>query len=245
MAKRPSSLEPVEEKLARVLGGPVGATRGVLHVAAVDAGDDVLRIRPDTPKSELDLFLLETARTRADAIVTTGRILREEPGVTHESRGRASDPYLVVLTSGRDLDPAHPALAARVRPVIFTAADRADALLRALPDRVRVVADDNPDIRRAVAFARDELAAGCVSIEAGPSSALPLYGEPPAVDELWLSRVLAPVAPHLRGGAFLTASKLDALLPLASRAEHDQESGRWRFERRVRQRGGSSIEELR
>ena len=59
---------------------PVDA--GVLHVVATwfdGESHRVIRITPRSPKSETDFFVLNLARARADAIITTGRILRDEP----------------------------------------------------------------------------------------------------------------------------------------------------------------------
>ena len=53
---------------------------GVLHVAAVWAERPdrltVLEITAQTPKSDDDAFALSLARARADAVLTTGAILR-------------------------------------------------------------------------------------------------------------------------------------------------------------------------
>ena len=75
-------------------GAVPGMEKGALHVAAVwrPAGGDrnvVLRISDQTPSSEVDFLLLNLARARAEAIVTTGRILHEEPGVVHDLQGPA------------------------------------------------------------------------------------------------------------------------------------------------------------
>ena len=242
----------VEYKLEKVLGGAAPTASLVLHVAALSATGEVLRIQHDTPRSEFDFFLLNAARARSDAILTTGRILREEPELQHEIQGTLEDveallgwregalrksepPFLIVLSSGRDLDPRHPAFAAITRPVVYTAEERVAALRRSLPGEVMVVGDTAPSLRRALAFARSELGAQAVSIEAGPSTALSLYDDPIQIDELWLSEYLDTEVPAaLRGSRFLAPSVLDSLLPTRSSAEHAQASGRWRFTRRSR-----------
>jgi len=43
-----------------------------------------VRVGPHAPRSETDGFALALARARADVIVTTGQILRDEPGLQHE-----------------------------------------------------------------------------------------------------------------------------------------------------------------
>ena len=242
----------VEHKLEKVLGGAVPAASLVLHVAALSAAGEVLRIQHDTPRSELDFFLLNAARARSDAILTTGRILREEPELRHEIQGAPEDveallgwregalrkgepPFLIVLSSGRDLDPRHPAFATSTRPVVYTAEARVMALRRTLPGEVMVVGDTAPSLRRALAFTRSQLGAQTISVEAGPSTALSLYDDPLQIDELWLSEYLeAEVPATLLGARFLAPSALDSLLPTRSRAEHAQASGRWRFTRRSR-----------
>ncbi|MCP5056231.1 MAG: hypothetical protein GY937_05825 [bacterium] len=242
----------VEHKLENVLGGAVPVASLVLHVAALSAAGEVLRIQHDAPRSEFDFFLLNAARARSDAILTTGRILREEPEVRHEIQGAPKDvealtgwrevalrksepPFLIVLSSGRDLDPHHPAFAASPRPVVFTAEARVTELRRSLPGEVVVVGDTAPSLRRALAFTRSELGAQAVSIEAGPSTALSLYDDPLQIDELWLSEYLeANVSASVRGPRFLAPNVLDSLLATRSRAEHTQTSGRWRFTRRSR-----------
>ncbi|MBW2244727.1 MAG: hypothetical protein JRH01_22325 [Deltaproteobacteria bacterium] len=242
----------VEEKLEEVLGGAAPAAASVLHVAALSAAGEVLRIQHDTPRSEFDFFLLNASRARSDAILTTGRILREEPELQHEIQGAPDDvealldwrkrdlrkdepPFLIVLSSGRDIDPHHPAFAASTRAVLYTAEARVATLRRALPGEVKVFGDPTPSLRRALAFTRKELGAQAVSIEAGPSTALSLYDDPLQIDELWLSEYLEEeLADGLRGPRFLASSALDSLLPTRSRMEHAQASGRWRFTRRSR-----------
>ena len=47
----------------------------------------VIAIGEEAPKSPTDLFILNLARSRADAVVTTGNLLRTEPRLTHLIEG--------------------------------------------------------------------------------------------------------------------------------------------------------------
>jgi riboflavin biosynthesis pyrimidine reductase len=244
--------------LGRELLGDDPARAGrVLHVASVwrDAGGAarVLRIGPRTPKSRHDAFLLALARARAEAIVTTGRILREEPALTHGLLGppalRAAlaawrrerlvlglDPWLLVLSSGRSLDPAHPAFHAPLRPLLFVPATAATGLRERFAETdVRVVSLPAPDVRLALDHLR-RLGAKRVTLEAGPSTARALYAEPVRVDELWLAAYEgarpddAVIGEPLPDDATLAAALPRASPPVA----RDEPSGRWSFLRRWR-----------
>jgi riboflavin biosynthesis pyrimidine reductase len=237
------------------LGAVPGEEEGVLHVAAVWRPPDedrhlVLRIRDDTPRSAIDFLFLSLARARAEAIVTTGRILREEPAVTHDLQGgpgavRAlhawrrelglvDPPWLVVLTGGQGLDPGHPAFHAWARPVVFCPAAAADDVRRRVRGtEIEVVADDAPGLRAAIAHLREQRGVRRISIEAGPSTAAAAYASPVAIDELLLS---------IYGGAALPAALLGGELPgravleralgrLRSSFSAVEASGRWTFER--------------
>jgi riboflavin biosynthesis pyrimidine reductase len=119
-------LRETEERIRAIYGDVLTDTPGVLHVASVwcdGAGDYfALRIGAGTPRSATDVFSLALARARCDAIVTTGRILREEPGLRHalpvalahwrrERLAKTHAPVSVVLTRRSDLDLAHPLVA--------------------------------------------------------------------------------------------------------------------------------------
>ncbi len=226
---------------------------GVLHVTAVwrapEGGLVTLKILPETPKSATDARALSLARARADAIVTSGRILREEPTLTHathgpeaeraglaawrrERLGRASPARSVVLSSGRDLDPAHPLFRAAVDPVVFTGEEGARNLKGG---GVGVVGHPEPSLRAAIDWLQDQGLRN-VSIEVGPTTALGLYREPFRVDELMLSIFEErDLAPPVRGAPFLDPTDLEAHLRRAAPPAAVREpSGLWRFERHVR-----------
>ena len=69
---------------------------GVIHPTAQwRAPDDryvTLRLNADTPTSRHDRFALNLSRARADALITTGKILREEPGLDTDLIGGGPDP---------------------------------------------------------------------------------------------------------------------------------------------------------
>jgi riboflavin biosynthesis pyrimidine reductase len=247
--------------LGRELLGDDPARAGrVLHVASVwrDASGvaRVLRIGPATPRSRHDVFLLSLARARAEAIVSTGRILSEEPALTHGLRGPpelraalaawrrerlvlAHDPWLLVLSSGRSLDPLHPAFHARLRPLLFVPSAAAAGLRERFADTdVRVVSVPRPSARLALDHLR-RLGARRITIEAGPSTARALYDDPARIDELWLATYAGPAPPpELVGEPFAEEARLRAVLPEASEpVVRDEASGPWRFERRWRAPG--------
>jgi riboflavin biosynthesis pyrimidine reductase len=246
--------------LARFLGERFGAVpgeeAGVLHVAAVwrPPGEDrhvVLRICDQTPRSDLDFLLLNLARARAEAIVTTGRILRQEPGVTHDLQGSpgvrralgawrrdvlglAEPPWLLVLTSGRDLDPRHPAFRAWARPIILCPASSVTEVRgRTAGTRIQVAGTADPGIRAALDHLQAERGARRISIEAGPSTARAAYDDPARIDELLLSVfAAAAIPPAVAGGELPPRREIERILgPPRAAFTLDEPSGRWRYER--------------
>jgi riboflavin biosynthesis pyrimidine reductase len=240
-----------------LLGEDPALTERVLHVVSVWRGDDgpprVLRIGPKTPKSQHDRFLLALSRARAEAIVTTGRILREEPALTHgpigpaplraaltawrrERLGLMEPPWLVVLSSGRDLDPTHPAFHGPTRALLFVP-DGAAAGLRArfVDTAAHVASVASPSIRLALDHLRG-LGANRITIEAGPTSTRALYDPPAAVDELWRATYLGRRPdPAVIGEPFAEDERCEAALPYGSEpARCEEPSGAWSFERRSR-----------
>ncbi len=230
---------------------PVDA--GVVHVVSTwfdGESHRVIRITPDSPKSETDFFILNLARARADAIITTGRILRDEPDLEYtlpvawadsltawrrEALGRTSPPRVVVLTSGHGIDPDHPTFHSWAAPVVVTSPDAARALRRDLPSRVEVIGLESTAVREVVAWCRAD-AARTISIEAGPSTAGALYAEPAMVDEMSWSEFCAPDLPDdLRGGVAFSRSPDPGLFRrTAPSVTRDEMSGSWRFSRLVR-----------
>lgn len=246
----------IEAELGRIYGAGVADATGVVHVTAVwQAGPDhlvTIAIGDGAPPSERDLFVLQAARARADAIVTTGRTLRAEPALRfdlesapqrrwtpalaawrREHLGKTEPPLLLVLTSGSDLPLAHPALHGASAPLVFTSHQGA----RDLPETpLHILSVDEPDIRAAIAHLR--IACGCrtVLIEAGPSATAALYQPPVAVDELLLSVFQGPALPvHARARDFVAPAHIRACLPHVSPGYAAQEaSGPWQLWRFTR-----------
>jgi len=207
----PRSLETAEEvaELARSLWGELPAAEGVVHVTAL-AGPpgaplselSTLAIDAHSPKSDYDAFALCFARAGADAIVITGQILRDEPQLHYSlgglglpeapllayrrSTGRRAPPELYILTSGRGLEPEHPALHGwpRAHLVVPRGARLPEAELRCLG--VVIERERRPDPRALVRRLRSE-GARRVLVEVGPSTSRALYEAPALVDELLLS----------------------------------------------------------
>ncbi len=230
---------------------------GVLHVTAVHQRRDVyetLKIRPETPKCAHDFFVLNLARARADAIVTTGKILREERDLEHrlQGPGRVADaltawrqeilgkrrpPVTLVLTSGRRLDLGHPVFKAWTRPVIYTGRQGQWRLESQAADHgVEVVGVEEPSVRGAIELLRYEFGAATISIEAGPSVACQLYEPPPTIDELLLSIAdVSHLPASVRGGKFLTAEDVARIFSRFSVPRRVMtEDGEWRFQRFLR-----------
>ncbi|MGB5374832.1 MAG: hypothetical protein WBN15_13695, partial [Polyangiales bacterium] len=94
-------------------------------------------INEHSPKSDLDFLALHLSRARSDAMVITGKILRDEPQLTFDLHAdpRWGDalvnwrerrwalfepPWLLILTNRGELDFDHPVFHGWARPVIFT-----------------------------------------------------------------------------------------------------------------------------
>ncbi len=240
----------------RALYGAVPDDSGVIHVTAVwrapSGPPRVLRIGPATPRSDTDFLVLNAARARAGAIVTSGRVLREEPGVTHalqgpdavvrdlerwrrDELGLEAAPLSAVLTSGRELDLDHPLLASG-RALLFVPEEAVAALrarARARGRAVEVVGHPAPDVRALVAWLREFRDVHTVSIEAGPTTARELYRSPLAVDELLLSVFEGASLPAgVEGPPFLSGAELARLLPRATPPVQVAEpDGPWSFTR--------------
>ena len=204
----PSSDESaaVTAELQHLYGEPrLLAAPAVVHVVALwqpPAGEArVMHIGEATPQSPTDTLVLSLARARAEAIITTGRILRDEPTVRYrpfgpwakalerwrrEVVGLAVPPRVVVLS--RQPLPDHPALA--------DGAERFDG-----------------DLLAAVAALH---AAGLtrITVEAGPSTARDLYLARSPLTQLMLSTCRAPtLPPAVVGPVLVPEATLRATLP--------------------------------
>ncbi len=242
--------EQVREAIREQYGPGADLTRpvGVLHVTSVWPASDgqliTLKIGPSTPKSAWDFFALNLARARADAIVVTGKILRQEPTLRYSLAGEAAEglakwrvddvgksdpPTLAILTSGRGLDPEHPALQGWARPVLYTTPEGAERLGSI---DVEVVTHDAPTLQWTIEDLRRR-GASTVSLEAGPSTTSALYETTIGVDELMLSRFeRAQIPDDIVGGTLTNQQVLDdKMVPLGPSVAREEPSGPWRFGR--------------
>lgn len=252
----PNPAATVAERVRRLYGdAALDDPAGVVHVAAVGREPDgelvVLKINQDTPKSPHDRFALDLARARADVIVTTGAILRAEPGLAYElasdradalhawrmdELGRPRPPLVVVLTGREDIDLDHPSLHGWAQPWIFTSVDCARSLHGKLPKHVGLAGVPDPGVGSLIDWARRRFDARSITIEAGPSTTRPLYRDGPGlVDELMLSVFEGTVPEPARGGAFVPRPTLARHFGQRREgAPVDEASGPWRFVRLLR-----------
>lgn len=222
----------------------------VLHLTAVEdenGQNNVIKINGRNPKSEYDGALLSFSRAIVDGIIATGKILREEPHLTHqpfpkfrealsnfriEELGKTEQPYSLIITSGSNLQFEHPIFQGRV--IIYTRKD-AEIEIPSSLENVTIERDENPDIRKAIKLLQDKYNANRISIEAGPSTNAQLYEEPLGVDSLWLSRFSGELDPSARGDEFKSNKMLEKLMkPTSQPIKVEEESGPWSFQRYTR-----------
>lgn len=240
-----TALEAVQNTL-RDLYGPVdfGAAVGVVHVVATTETDDgfrVLRIEPRTPRSDTDRFILGFSRARADAIITTGKILRDEPELRYdlppcdregwlawreEVRRRTAPPQLIVLTRDPELDLDHPALHSWAPPILYTT----PVVAQQWKPHFQAVGDPTSSLRSAIDWAKHQ-GAQVISIEAGAQTARNLYRDPRAVDEVLLSIAAFPVPAAIAGELLFDRETARRLGERQSSTTRTELSGPWRFER--------------
>lgn len=222
---------------------------GVLHVTALSQHPDQLRtiaIDAHSPQSARDHFALMLGRARADAIIITGKLLRDEPNYAialpagdglrtwrKSVMQRDRDPELWVMTRSGEVDAGHPIWTSEVRPVVFTTPAGGARLQQTLPDVERVEVDE-PSLAKAIEAAQSR-GSTTIVLEAGPSTTDAAYRDR-LVDELMLSRFYGPFDPQMNETrAPFTDAELETVLPLAGpRREHEETSGRWSFQRRWR-----------
>ncbi|MDH3625930.1 MAG: hypothetical protein OES69_14790 [Myxococcales bacterium] len=241
------------DRVARILFGSALDSRPLVsHSGAVWNDPDsqkltTIRINEYRPKSDLDFLTLHIARARADAIVITGKILRDEPSLSYDLRADArwgealvewrertwglwEAPWLLILTASGQLDLSHPALQGWVRPVIFTSDHTAERKLADSP--FPVVADAEPNIRRAIRHLQVARDCQCVSIEAGPSTAVSLYERPTVVNELLLSVYLdKTIDDRARGAPLIELARLRSRFHSETSATHRCQGQHWSFHR--------------
>ena len=241
------------DRAARALfGSPLDTRPSVSHSfaawrASPDAPLTTIKINEHGPKSELDWLALHIARARADGIIITGKILRDEPKLSFSLRadprwgdaleswrvrrwGLCEPPWILILTGSGEIDFEHPVFHGWARPLIFTSDRAATRKLAAAP--CPVVADEAPDIRRAIRYLQRGRGCECVSIEAGPSTARELYERPMAVKELLLSVYLDPVLdPRAQGDPLVDLSTVRAIFRTETSTTHRDAGQHWSFYR--------------
>lgn len=253
----------VSALLVQWFGRDPAPDRGLVHVASVwesKAGPKVLRVGAHAPRSISDFFLLHLARARADVILTTGKILRDEPELHYDlgiaagfapalesyrerAVGLLERPRLVVLSRGRDLDLTHPALNGWARPVLFVPASADTALDRAAEmHAVEVRRSATLDLDRVLETLRDE-GARTVTIEAGVSTTMPRYARGSGFDELLLGRYLGTaIDARAVGEPFPSLAALERYYgPPHGEFHVDEPSGPWGFARYRRAANTASI----
>ena len=236
-----------------LLGADPARCGGVVQPIATwldrEGGRYALRIRATTPRSENDFFLLNLARARSEAILTTGGILREEPNVTHalggpgklpealaawrrDTLGLREPPLLLVLSGGRGLDPEHPAFRASARPVLFVPEAAAPELESTFGGIAEVVGSPATGSREAIGWLRAE-GLRRITVEAGPTASRNLYSPPSLVDEVWRSTYLEHELLGEVIGPRVEDPVASAILETTGAATMSEPSGDWRFERLV------------
>jgi hypothetical protein len=242
----------VDRAAHALFGSPLDTRPAVSHSfaawrAAPDAPLTTIQINEHGPKSDLDFLALHIARARADGIIITGKILRDEPNLTYSLQadprwgdalkqwrqrhwGLCDPPWLLVLTGRGDIDFGHPVFRSEVRPLIFTTDRAAARKLAAAP--YPVVSDEAPDIRRAIQHLHLARDCECVSIEAGPSTARALYERPMLVKELLLSVYLEPsLDERAKGEPLVELAEVRRLFHHETSATHREEGQHWSFYR--------------
>ena len=241
------------DRAARALfGGRLDSRPSLSHSFAAWRSEEeapltTIRINEHSPKSDLDLLALHIARARADAIVITGKILRDEPELAFDLRadprwgdalvnwrkrrwGLCDPPWLLILTRQGEIDFDHPVFSSAVRPLIFTTDRAATRKLAAAP--CPVVSDEAPDIRRAIEHLHSARRCECVSIEAGPSTARDLYHRPMAVKELLLSVYLDPeLDERAQGAPLVKLSEVRRWFRSETSVTHCERGQHWTFYR--------------
>lgn len=241
--------------IVELYGSGLAGDVGTLHVLALwkapEGPPRIIRVDENAPASETDRFVLHLARARADAIVTSGSILRAEPRLSHEIGdgdemrrelaawrrevlGRAASPLSLVLTRGADLDLDHPFFESAAPRIIYTGQDAAGALEAPARERgIRVVGSPGPGLREAIAWLRCKADARNISLEVGATASRPLYEEPLGVDEILLSLYEEPEWTEVQPGeAFFDLDELERRLPeTGAPVVRRETSGTWSFRR--------------
>ena len=203
---RLASPAEVEALAARVLPGMPLFAEGISHVAAgVVRGGDLQLFHVDhpvAPKSRFDRFLLDLSRLRAEAIVITGKILRDEPALSYAVDPGWADAFAALRR-------AH---GLRERPLL--------AVLTRAPAALEHPLMSSPDVeltplRASLADAIEATrarGARSISIEAGPSVASELYRPGSPLGELLFHRFEEALPEDALVGAFASEALVERTL---------------------------------
>lgn len=224
---------------------------GLVHVTALSLRPDGYRtivIDSNSPRSPRDFFSLQLARARADAIIISGKLLRDEPTLDYQLRGPQADalgswrkscqgrhepPRVLIMTRSGALPSQHPIFES-VNPITILSGEAgATEVARRLPN-ARVHTDPSPGLASAIALLRED-GATTISLEAGPSTSRVAY-EDSLVDELMLSSFHGPFPESIKEIAppFERAQITTQLAHASTALRIEEASGAWSFERRTR-----------
>lgn len=246
--------ENVDDWAARIFGA-APSRRGTLQVMAVwrrpDGGLEALSDGGDAPRCPEDVFVLGLARARADAILTTGAVLRQEPELRHQSdddgplagalaawrarRGSRRPATTVILTRSRDLDLDHPIFTGD-QVIVFTGDDTPPSFGIELARRGAMLMTEADPTPRGCLARLAQAGFQAVTVESGPRVASTLYGEPVVIDELLLTTFLAPhLDAEFRRGTLIDESALAEQLAEAGNGYRTRTpDGPWLLRRFVR-----------
>ncbi|MAI27736.1 MAG: hypothetical protein CMN75_17055 [Spirochaeta sp.] len=247
----------VAERVQELYGDELLEDGGVVQVCSAWRDPQGLlrsvRVGPHAPQSQTDGFVLALARARADVIVTTGQILRDEPGLQHEigsesglnlsawrreRLGRPAAPLIAVLTSGKSVDWSHPVFSGSSRVLLFTRDAQVGSLLEEGRSRgVEVIGEPEPSLASLLGRLGASAAIRTVVLEVGPRSMTSLFsagsGSMGQVQEWMLSLCLAPsLSSRAQGEAWPDLSDPENEgLGLLSEYRSEEVSGPWAFRR--------------
>jgi riboflavin biosynthesis pyrimidine reductase len=242
--------------IEKIFGSEALESTGVIHPTAVWRDPKTKTYKTikivhqgpvQTPSSDYDAFVLSFTRAKAEVIITSGRILKEEPKLTHNTFGKASQalnelrrhtlnkkspPHTIILTRGEKIDFKHPLFTAGTTPIIYTtdlAPKDLEERANKINKKIQIIRTTDSSLGSAIKYAKSELRAKTISIEAGPSTTSRLYKEnPELVDEVLLSVYLGKLPKELQGGPIPDPFQR---FNLNSEFKTEETSGIWDFYR--------------
>ncbi len=235
--------------------GDLPAPQGVLQVMACHRRDGALlalATGEGAPRCDEDAFALALARARADAIITTGAILREEPALSHapeastdhgeamaawrSANGRQRPATTVVMTRSRDIDLDHPVFHGNNPVLVFTNESAPPSFGIELAARGgMLITEAEPTLQRCIARLQ-QTGSAAITVEAGPSTAAKLFEPPVLIDELLLTTLdAAALDPAYVRGELIREDALATRLRSTGPAYEARDGDHtWRLQRWVR-----------